>query len=181
MLTYAALTLWYKRSYMSSWLTTVCALLAVRLLALEALAERAKRTSEVTLYRAPIGMRVLLGAAIVGMVYGAGAVVLSENFERDWWVSVMLLVMAMFCALQWPADLGVSKSGILQKQWLGLRTRTFHWADIASAALNSAEDCVWVVTKSGVTIKHTKYHVDRAGFIAQMKTYCTWLAPGRAL
>ena len=104
-LTYAALTLWYKPSYMASWLTTVCALLAVRLLALEALAERAKRTSEVTLYRAPIGMRVLLGAAIVGMVYGAGAVVLSENFERDWWVSVMLLVMAVFCALQWPADL----------------------------------------------------------------------------
>lgn len=182
MLTYAVLTLWYKRLYMlASWVTIVCALLAVRLLALEASAERAKRTSGATLYRAPIGMRVLLGAAIVGMVYGAGAVVLSEDFERNWWVSVVLLVMAIFCASQWPADLGVSKSGIFQKQWFGLRTRTFRWEDVASAALNSAEDSVWVVTKSGVTIKHTKYHVDRAGFIAQMKTYCTWLAPGPAL
>jgi hypothetical protein len=44
-----------------------------------------------------------------------------------------------------------------------------------TAALNPADDSVWVVTKSGVTIKHTKYHVDRAGFTAQVKNYCTWL------
>jgi hypothetical protein len=166
---------------MRSWLTIVCALLAVHLFALEALAERARRVGEVTLYRAPIGMRVLFGAAIVAMVYGAGAVVLSENSRRDWWVSILLLVLAMFCASQWPADLGVSKSGIFQREWLGLRTKTFHWEDVASAAPNQAEDSVWVVTKSGVTIKHTKYHVDRAGFIGQMKAYCTWMAPGRAL
>ena len=66
-------------------------------------------------------------------------------------------------------------SGIFERKWLGLHKRVFEWKDIASAALNPVEESICVVTKSGATIKHTKYHVDRAGFIAQMKTYSTYL------
>jgi hypothetical protein len=166
---------------MPSWLTILCVLLAVRLFALEALAERAKRTGGITLYRAPLGLRILLGTGIIGMVYGAGAVALSKNLRQDWWVSVLSLSLAIFCASQWPSDLGVSKSEIYEKKWLGLRKKTFPWKDVASSALASDEDSVWVVAKSGATIKHTTYHVDRAGFISQMKTYTRWLEPGRAL
>src|SRR6266700_3147369 len=110
---------------MPSWLTILCALLAVHLFALEALAERAKQMGATTLYRAPLGLRILLGTAVIGMVYGAGAVALSREFGRDWWVSVLLLGLAIFCASQWPADLGVSKTGIYEKKWLGLRKRHF--------------------------------------------------------
>ena len=166
---------------MPSSLTILSALLPVHLFALEALAERAKRTGETTLYRAPLGLRIILGTAIICVVYGAGAVALSKELRRDWWVSVLLLGLAIFCASQWPADLGVSKSGIYEKKWLGLRKKVFLWEDIASSAAAPDEDSVWVVARSGTTIKHTKYHVDRAGFIAQMKTYCRWLEPGRAL
>ena len=166
---------------MPSWLTILCALLAVHLFALEALAERAKRTGGITLYRAPFGLRILLGAAIIGMVYGAGTVALSKNPRRDSWVSVLLLGLAIFCASLWPADLGVSKSEIYEKKWLGLRKKTFLWKDVASSAVAPDEDSVWVVAKSGATIKHTTYHVDRAGFISQMKTYGRWLEAGRSL
>jgi hypothetical protein len=166
---------------MPSWLTILCALLAIHLFALEALSERAKRTGETTLYRAPLGLRILLGSAIIAMVYGTGAVALSKEFRRDWWVSVLLLGMAIFCASQWPADLGVSKSGIYEKKWLGLRKKVFLWVDTASSAAAPDEDSVWVVAKSGAIIKHTKYHVDRAGFVAQIKTHCRWLEAGRAL
>lgn len=166
---------------MPSWLTILCALLAVHLFALEALAERAKRTGGITLYRAPLGLRILLGAAIIGMVYGAGAVGLSEDFKRDWWVSVLLLALAVFCTSQWPADLGVSKSEIYEKKWLGLRKKRFLWKDVASSAVAPDENSVWVVAKSGATIKHTTYHTDRPGFISQMKTYSRWLEPGRSL
>jgi hypothetical protein len=89
---------------MPSWLTILCALLAVHLFALEALAERAKRSRGTTLYRAPLGLRLLLGTGTIVMVYGAGAVALSKDFRRDWWLSVLLLGMAMFGASQWPAD-----------------------------------------------------------------------------
>jgi hypothetical protein len=166
---------------MRSWLTVFCALLAARLFVLEALTEPAKRRGRTTLYRAALGLRILLGTAIIVMVYGAGSVALSKEFKRDWWVSVSLLGMATFCASQWPADLGVSKSGIYESKWLGLRKKAFLWEDIASSAVAPDEDSVWVVTRSGTTIKHTKYHVDRAGFIAQLKTHCRYLEPGRAL
>ena len=95
---------------MPSWLTILCGLLAVHLFALEALAERAKRTGGITLYRAPLGLRILLGAAIIGMVYGAGTVALSKNPRRDSWASVLLLGLAIFCASLWPADLWESRS-----------------------------------------------------------------------
>jgi hypothetical protein len=166
---------------MPSWLPICCSLLAIHLFALEALAEKAKRTGKITLYRAPFGLRILFIAGIVGMVYGAGTVALSKEFRRDWWVSGLLLGLAIFCAYQWPPELGVSKSGIYEQKWLGLRKKAFTWNEVASAAVASDEDSVWVVAKSGKTIKHTKYHVDRAGFIAQMKTYTSWLEPGRAL
>jgi hypothetical protein len=166
---------------MPSSLTIVCALLAIHLFALEALAERAKRTQNTTLYRAPLGLRILLGIAIIGMVYGAGAAALSKEVRRDWWVSVLLLGLAILCASQWPADLGISKSGIYEKKWLGLRKKAILWEDVASSAVAADDDSVWVVAKSGTTIKHTKYHVDRARFIAQIKTYGRWLEPGRAL
>jgi hypothetical protein len=166
---------------MPSWLTILCTLLAIHLFALEALAERAKRLGEVTLYRAPLGLRLVLGAAIITMLYGAGSVALSEEFKQDWWVSVSLLGLAFFCTAQWPAELGVSKSGVYQKKWLGLHKRSFQWKEIASAALDPSENSVWVVTKSGTAIKHTMFHIDRDGFIAQMATYGKWLAPGRQL
>jgi hypothetical protein len=158
-----------------SGISILCALLAAHLLASEALAERAKRKGGITLYRPPVGLRVLLGAFLMTMVYGAGAVALSDNFAREWWVSVLLLGLAVFCATQWPADLGVSESGIFERKWFGLRKRVFQWQEVASAAPNPADGSVWVVTKSGVTIKHTQYHVDRAGFAAQVKKHCVWL------
>jgi hypothetical protein len=166
---------------MPSWLTILSALLAVHLFALEALAERAKRTGQTTLYRAPLGLRILFGAAIIAMVYGAGSVASSDDFKRGWWVSVTLLGLAIFCAAQWPAELRVSKSGLYEKKWLGLRKRAFQWKEIASAALDPSENSVRVVTVSGTTVKHTTYHVDRNGFIDQMTTYGKWLAPGRRL
>jgi hypothetical protein len=166
---------------MRSWLTIVCALLTIHLFALEALAERAKRRGDITLYRAPVGLRVLLGAAIIGMIYGAGTVALSQSARQDWWVSVLLLSLGIFCASQWPANLGVSKSGIYEEKWFGLRKKSFRWQDIASAAPSPSDDSVAVVSKSGATIKHTKYHVDRTGFITQIKARCLWLEPGRAL
>lgn len=166
---------------MASGITIFCVLLAIHLFALEAFAERAKRTAGITLYRAPIGLRIVLGAAIIAMVYGAGSVALSKGPERELWVSYLLLGMAIFCASQWPPDLGISKSGIYEKKWLGLRKKTFLWKDVASAAFAPDEDCIWVVAKSGAIIKHTMYHVDREGFISQMRTHTRWLEPGRSL
>jgi hypothetical protein len=166
---------------MPSWLTIVTAGLAIHWFAAEARAERAKRTGEITLYRAPLGLRMLLGVASLALVYGAGTVALSSNARHDWWVSGLLFAMAVFCLSQWPADLGLSKAGIYEQKWFGIHRRTFRWEEITSATHTPADDCVSIVSNSGYTIKHSKYHVDRTGFIAEVKTRCRWLEPGRAL
>jgi len=166
---------------MPSWLTILTAGLAIHWFALEARAERAKRKGEITLYRASFGLRILLGLAVLGMVYGAGVVAVSQNFRRDSWTSALLFAMAIFCTSQWPADLGVSRTGIYEQTWLGLRKRIFRWEEISSATADPSDDSISIVSKSGATIKHSKCHVDRPGFVAQIKTYCRWLEPGRAL
>jgi hypothetical protein len=109
------------------------------LVAWEASAERAKRKAAVTLYRAIIGLRVLFGGGTIAMLYGAGAVARSDNFRRDWWVSVLLFGLAMFCASQWPADLEISESRIFEKRWFGIRKRVFQWQDVASATSDPVE------------------------------------------
>jgi hypothetical protein len=166
---------------MTSLLTIVAVGLAVYWFAVEARAERAKRAGEITLYRAPLGLRMLLGLASLAMVYGAGSVALSSTARHDWWVSGLIFAMAMFCLSQWPANLGLSKAGIYEQKWFGLRRRTFRWEEIASATHTASDDCVSIVSNSGYTIKHSKYHVDRIGFIAEVKTHCRWLEPGRPL
>lgn len=166
---------------MPSWLTILAVGLAVYWLAVEARTERAKRTGKITLYRAPLGFRVLFGLAIPAMVYGGGKVALSQDFREIWWLSALLFALAIFCASQWPADLGVSKVGIYEQKWFGLRKRAFRWEEIASATLDPSDDSVSIVSKSGATIKHSRYHVDREGFIVQLKSYCQWLEPGRVL
>jgi hypothetical protein len=167
--------------HMPSWLTILVSGIAVYWLANEARVERAKRDGEITLYRLGLGLRVLIVLAVPTMLYGAGAVAFSRNFSRDWWVSASLLALAVFFISQWPSDLGVSSVGIYEEKWFGLSKRTFRWEEIASAMANASEDSIWIVSKSGVTIKHSKYHVDRNGLIAQLKKYCNWLESGRTL
>jgi hypothetical protein len=87
------------------------------------------------------------------MVYGAGTVALSHNFNQDWWVSALLFAMAVLCAWQWPSDLGVSNAGIYEQKWFGLRKESFRWEEIASAMARPSDDSVSIVSKSGVTIK----------------------------
>jgi len=154
---------------MPGWLTTFVAGIAVYWLANEARVERVKRRGEITLYRPALGLRVLFGLAVLTMIYGAGAVALSQNFSRDWWVCALLLALAFFCISEWPSDLGVSSAGIYEAKWFGLRKRIFRWEEIASATADAAEDSVWIVSKSGITIKHSRYHVDRNGFITHQQ------------
>jgi hypothetical protein len=160
---------------MPSWLAIVVTGTAVHWFAIEARAERAKRGGEVTLYRAVFGLRVLLGLTVPILVYGAGEVALSGDFKQEWWVSALLLAIAILCASQWPSNLGISGVGIYEEKWLGLRKKIFRWEEVASATLRPSDDSVSIVSKFGATIKHTKYHVDRGGFISQIKSHCIWL------
>lgn len=165
----------------TSWLTILAAILLVRWLGFEAVTERATRRGDALVFRAPLGLRLLFGVSLPGMVYAAGAVALSENGRADWWLSAMFLFFASLIAFVWPPDISVSNEGISERKWLGLRKRIIHWNEVEYATANPSDDSLEVVSKSGFTIKHTKYHAGRADFAKEVKDRCGLLDPMRGL
>ena len=164
-----------------SWLFVLAAILLVRWIAFEAFAERAIRKGDEVLFRPPFGLRLLFGVALPGFIYAAGAVASSRNFKEHWWLSGMFIGFAVLIAYAWPPDIGVSKSAIYEQKWLGLWKKRVQWENVDYATADPTDDSVEVVSKSGLKIKHTKYHVDRRGFLAEIKNRCRLLEPGRAL
>lgn len=165
----------------TSWLTLFAAIFLGRWLAAEAVTEQALRRRNLLIFRAPIGLRLLFGFCVPGMVYAAGAVAYSENSRNQWWLSAMFLGFAAWIAYFWPADIGVSKSGIYEQEWLGLWKKTIQWDDVTYATADGPENSVIVVSKSGYRIRHTKYHVDRMDFLHQLTIHGKLLKPGRGL
>jgi hypothetical protein len=155
----------------TSWITVVAVVLLVRWLAWEASAERAVQKSDVLVFRAPALLRILFGFAVPTMVYGAGSVVASGKFRQEWWVSLTLLVMAVSIVWMWPSDIRLSNDGIVQRRLLGLWARRFAWGDVEYLRPDPSEDSFEVVSTAGRAIKHTKYHVDRERFVAEVKRH----------
>ena len=164
-----------------SWLFVLAAILLVRWIAVEASGERAVRTKDEVLFRPPFGLRLLFGIALPGLIYATGAVALSRDSQKDWWLSAMFMGFAILIAFVWPADIGVSKSVIYERKWLGLWKKTIRWEDVDYVAADPTDNSVEVVSKGGSKIRHTKYHVDRRRFLEELKTRCRVLESGRAL
>src|SRR5262249_25876260 len=139
-----------------------------------------KKGDEV-LFRPPFGLRLLFGIAVPGFIYAAGAVAFTANSGEDWWLSAMFVSFAILTALMWPADIGLSKSAIYERKWLGLWKKAVRWEDVDYATADPTDNSVEVVSKSGFKIKHTKYHVDRQDFVAELRNRCRLIEPGRAL
>ena len=93
----------------------------------------------------------------------------------------MFMGFAILIAFVWPADIGVSKSVIYERKWLGLWKKTIRWEDVDYVAADPTDNSVEVVSKGGSKIRHTKYHVDRRRFSEELKTRCRVLESGRAL
>ena len=164
-----------------SWLFVIAAILLVRWLAFEAISERAAKNGDELLFRAPLGLRLLFGFALPGLVYAAGAVALSRGSRDEWWLSAIFIGFAILIAVVWPSDIRISNSAIDERKYLGLLKRSIRWEDVDYVVVDPADDSVEVVSKAGFTVKHTKYHVDRAEFLAKLKDHCRILEPGRAL
>lgn len=156
----------------SNWISILAAIFLVRWIAFEALAERATRRGDEVLFRPSFGLRLLFGIALPGFIYAAGAVVLSEDSREAWWLSLIFVGFATLVVLVWPADIGVSTTGIYKRKWLGLYKKTIRWEDVDYATTDPSDNSVRVVAKSGFTIQHTRYHIDRQTFLATLKSRC---------
>ena len=144
------------------------AIFAVRFIAGEAVFEHASRRGDVLVFRPVLGLRLLIGFAIVGIPF---AILEAAPGPHDaLWEGLLLAIMiGMYAAI--PGTILVDRNSIRETRWFGLRRIRIPWNKVSYAG-NDADNCVTVRSKDDRIIQHTQYNVDRAGFIAALKEYC---------
>jgi hypothetical protein len=159
----------------SSGITIIISIAAINWLTLEAIWTKSKIRKGVTVYSAPKGLKALFGIAIAFALYGALESVLSS--PRQWWLSVGLVAFAGFWIYFFPATILVSQKGITSIKGFGVRKLEMDWRDIDAIYSNPEDRSIIVQDKWQRQITHTIYNVDRAGFIDQVRTFSSCLAP----
>jgi len=141
---------------------------AIRFLSGEAIFEHASRRGNVLVFRPVLGLRLLFGGGITLILF-----LLSEqgmkSGELFWDVVALGMVSGLF--IVWPCTILIGPSSIRETRWFGLKRTSIPWNEVSFAG-GDVENSVTVRAKDDRLIRHTQYHVDRAGFIAALKQYC---------
>ena len=114
----------------------------------------------------PKGLKLVFSIVPPLMVYGAAANLLRPDSEK--WVSILLLLLALFCLYFAPATVFCSRDELVSLRWYGIRKISMNWADVVSAYNNPEDNSLTIRDKSNRTIVHTMYNVGRADFIRQI-------------
>jgi hypothetical protein len=163
------------------WLSLLAVILLIRWIAFEAVIEKGRKNGDEVLFRAPVGLRLLFGFALPGFVYAAGAVIFSKDYKDQWWLSAIFVSFAVLIAIVWPVDIRVSKAAIRKQTWSGFNNIVIPWKDVDYTINDPTDDSIEIVSKAGLKIKHTKYHVDKSGFLREIRKYIRVSEPGHGL
>jgi hypothetical protein len=151
----------------SSMLTITVSIGAVSWFAIEALWTRAKTRDGYCVYCAPKGLRILYFSAVPAFIYGAIVNCLNDSGER--WVSLLLLACTTSFIYAFPATILVSQKQIMSVRWFGIKTTKMDWREADCIYLIPENNSVVVQDKQQRRIVHTAHHIDRAGFIEQVR------------
>ncbi len=149
------------------WLPIAAAIFAARFVAGEAVFEHASRRGNTLVFRPVLGLRLLFGTGIPLCLYATPQVVK----EGTPWLAAIGLGGAVGLFLLWRGTILVDASSIRETRWFGLRRISIPWGEVQFAG-DDLENSVTVRTKDDRVIQHTRYHVDRRGFIEALKQYC---------
>ncbi len=151
--------------------------LALSLFGAEAALGHVKRRAGLLVFRGALMLKVLLVASSlilatisIGVLFEG----IKETIEYVELLVFLLLIVAAF--YYWPVDITISRDRISATKWFGLWKKEIDWADVEYACEYPDEKCVKVLSKSGVAIEHTKFHLDRQYFKQEVGKHC-WL-PG---
>ncbi|WP_031497563.1 hypothetical protein [Bryobacter aggregatus] len=153
------------------------AILAVRLGAVEAAFQRAKRTASGFRFPAGFGTRMTLRfGGLFGMFIGYK---MDETATTPFNIGVSLLVafLGLACILMEPGEIFVTPEGLVQTFWFGLKKRRIAWEG-AAASYDPVLREVLVVGSEGTTMAHTNYHVGQSEFLFQLKKHKIYVQYG---
>ena len=153
------------------WLPVAAAVFAARFIAGEALFEHASRRGDTTVFRPVLGLRILFGIGIPFLLYETPQVVRIGGLFDVMLGLIVGVGGATAAFLFWTGTILVDSSSIRETRWFGLKRTRIPWSEVQFAG-NDVENTVTIRSKDDKLIKHTQYHVDRAGFIEALKQYC---------
>lgn len=133
--------------------TGAIVLIAIRLLYIEADLAHAKVRRGVLVFRAGLGIRLLIGAMIVGL----STLIVKEFDTEEWWVLSGSALFVVLGLVIWPS-VTITETGVDRQIWWR-RVRSIPWNDV-SGIERSASGEIQVFGKKGQRISFTRYHVD---------------------
>src|SRR5579883_1854408 len=114
---------------MSSSVVTILATATVlNWITFEALWSKAKKRAGKIIYPLARSFRCLLLLGIPTLTYGAVDSYVRQ--PKDWWLSALLLTIALFAAFVFPATIVVSQEKIVSRKWFGIRQVQINWGEI---------------------------------------------------
>jgi hypothetical protein len=152
----------------SSWVTILVVIFVLRWVALEATFQNAKKKGVQHVFPAALSLRLLIVVAIPLFLYGS---VQSLRSADDWWVSIILLGFGVGAILFFPATIKVDSENIIKEPYIGFIVASIKWEDVDYSIPDHESNSIRVVSKSGKTIEHSKFHVDRDLFLQQVKMH----------
>jgi hypothetical protein len=133
-------------------------LVLLRVLYAEARSSHAGITGDALVFRPALGVRLLLGIAILGFFLG---IILSIGREETWILvgSAMLVVLMCFA---WPSTITVGKDGIRLRSWWRPSTR-IPWTTVTGIEKRTGGE-IYVYGSEGDSVTFSRYHVDPRSF-----------------
>lgn len=136
-------------------------LIAIRLLYVEASVAHAKLRKGVLVFRAGLGVRLLIGAMIIGL----SILIVKEIDTEEWWVLWGGALFVILGLVVWPSVITISETDVSQHTWWK-RVCTIPWREVSGIERSSAG--IQVFGKQGQCIGFTRYHVDRSRFQSEV-------------
>ena len=149
------------------WLPIAAAIFAARFVAGEAVFEHASRRGGATIFRPVLGLRFLFGIGIPFLLYATPRVIKEGNPI----LAPICLGGALAVFALWPGTILVDSTSIRETRWFGLRRVSIPWGEVQFAG-DDVENSVTIRAKVDRVIQHSRYHVDRRGFIEALKQCC---------
>jgi hypothetical protein len=148
-------------------LTMILSIGAIHWFAAEALWEKSKTRNLYKEYPIPLGLRLLFAVIIPLFIYGS-----IDNIRRGGriWTSALLLAFVLFWTFFTPPKILFSAERIVSIKWYGFKKTTINWRDVIGVFSNPGDNSIVIRDKLDHTIVHTRYNIDRTGFLEQINS-----------
>ncbi len=114
----------------ASWLTVGAAIFAARFVASEAFFEKSSSQKGKLIFPPVLGVRIAFGLGVPGFLFIAARVAQTEELRHTWFILVFLLSLSILMAIFMPATFILDQSGIRERKWFGLKTKTINWSNV---------------------------------------------------